>query len=773
VSEEPVDPHQGPTSAPRYDLGVLLVHGIGVQRRGETLAAFGGPILQWLREWCGGLHDRWVGVGVAPDDLWALVAKLATEEAPGSEDRAATAWALEALHSLLDDLESSSPAVTRPLADAEKALGDARSQPTAPGVLAAGVVLVDARRETPDAPAAPAYAELVIRRLGVDGVVAEERWLIAESWWAETFWSPGFSELMRWGLGVVPWTLGSHYAAAVRRLWAARPARGEPHQVRWAKRLTGAALRLFASLPLALLALAALASLLLVAAIPIPRLRAALGGLQRQIAAIVGDSYILVTRPIEAATMVGQVRRDLEWLAQAAAGAELAILAHSQGAAMTYEALREAPPAKLRLLLAFGSGLRKLEELRNLLGRGGYLQKAMGLTLGGLVGGALYTWVLLRIAWGDDASATGPRDAAAAVHGIFTGLTFAAFAVGGLGLVVAGLWDLLEGMSLADLTRSVSRFARSGARWVDCYATNDPVPNGPLLAQSAELPSSVEVCNESSTTADHTAYWRNGDEFVSLVVSELTAGRRSILSPQPAWGAALAPRRRWRVRWLSAVRWIAVVATVLAILAKWTAWRSLIASLVQRLVAWLGDFAGKTAADAPTALDLGALQPAVGVLLLALVPALAARHFWRRWDATEMRAAIRGGRPGISAALVVAIAAQTFGAAGVANLVAPGYWFALAVVIAGTGVLVWLSASGPEPLPPAPAFAAPPPFSRAGCAWTLLIGAASIYFLVLSWLEPVVTAWIGGSWWKLGGLLLAAIVVVGIPLLGRIRRRPP
>lgn len=39
------------------------------------------------------------------------------------------------------------------------------------------------------------------------------------------------------------------------------------------------------------------------------------------------------------------------------------VVAHSQGAAVAHHALRESPPSNIRLLLTFGSGLSKLEEL--------------------------------------------------------------------------------------------------------------------------------------------------------------------------------------------------------------------------------------------------------------------------------------------------------------------------------------------------------------------------------------------------------------------------
>lgn len=776
MSQPPAEPPR-----PRHDLGVLLVHGIGVQRRGETLADFGEPIVEWLKQWCAGLHERWVNALLvtakrSPDqpeavDLQAVLEALETRQPSSEEDRRSIAWAIEAVHELLDDLDGTEPSPKLGAKAATKVLDEPHR--FAPGVLAAGVELVDGQRETANDPEAPAHARLIIRRLGFDGL-ASESWLVAESWWADTFWPPKFSDLGRWVVGIVPWTLGSHYGSGVRRVWRQRPAAGAMNRARWAGRLTASVLRLLASLPLALLALLALGLLLLVAAIPIPRLREALGTLQRQLAAVVGDSFILVTRPIEAASMVGQVRRDAAWLAAAVGGGDLAVLAHSQGAAMAYDALSEAPPPNLRLLLTFGSGMRKLEELRNLLGRGGYLQKAMGLTLAGLVAGALYGWFVFRAAFGRLGDAAAARDAAAAVHEVFEVLMTVPFALGGLVLVAAGLWDLLEGMDLAALRRKIDRFARWGVRWVDCFATKDPVPNGPLLDDGPAA--EIEVCNESSTTADHTAYWRNRDEMVSLVVAELTTigGRERLLTPRPAWGDALAPRRRWRVRWLAAVRALAWTAIALAIVARWSVWRPLIAWGLQRAEGWLANLIGLAAAETKVAVALGHGRAVAGALLLALVPAVGARAVWRYWNAAEMRAAIRGGpSQGIPAWPLVAVCGQLACAVWIASMADRLRWLPLGVVAAGVVTLSWLIATQPSPEPPAPIVVAPATQSAAGCAWKLVLGLASIYFVLLSWLEPAVVAWTTASWWKLAGLLLVAAVVGGLMLAGSLKRRKP
>ena len=43
-----------PAPEPLADLGILLVHGIGDHQEGETLTAFGEPLLDWMRVWMRG-----------------------------------------------------------------------------------------------------------------------------------------------------------------------------------------------------------------------------------------------------------------------------------------------------------------------------------------------------------------------------------------------------------------------------------------------------------------------------------------------------------------------------------------------------------------------------------------------------------------------------------------------------------------------------------------------------------------------------------------------
>ena len=220
------------------------------------------------------------------------------------------------------------------------------------------VSLTETLISDPEDPAAPAHAKLLFQRQRIEGTVESERWLLAESWWAETFAPPSFGDLARWGLGVIPWAVGSHIGVQVSRVWVQRPwtwhdiqgtAQSSSWQpvirwLVWPGRVVAAFLKLSVGITLATpLLLAALAVLIPTALLPIPQLRELLLTLQLKIASTLGDSYMLVSRPIEAASIVGQVRRDLEWLAKHCN--VVAVVAHSQGGAVAHKALqRDVPP---------------------------------------------------------------------------------------------------------------------------------------------------------------------------------------------------------------------------------------------------------------------------------------------------------------------------------------------------------------------------------------------------------------------------------------------
>ena len=382
------------------------------------------------------------------------------------------------------------------------------------------VILTNALISDPEDPRAPAHAELHIQRHRIDGRSEVESWLLAESWWAETFLPPSFSDLARWGLRIIPWMVGSHFGAPVRRILARRSEASKGDRLwkqsvfwlLWFGRLVGSVIGLIAALLATPLLLGALAILLLVGLLPIQQVREALLKIQLKVASTLGDSHVLVSRPIEAASIVGQVRRDIYWLASRCK--VLVLVAHSQGGAVAHQALQGGVPPKLRILFTFGSGLKKLEELKSLLSSGhSYLRSAVLTLVALLFFGLSSAWFALMLTT-KELKTLASHDFVAQVPTMLIYLLLSAV------VLYAGLRDHIRGIDLPDLHRWIERL-RNKLHWVDCFASVDPVSNGPVIEMPEVESWSVEVCNQSSFLGDHTSYWANRDQFVTLLISQL------------------------------------------------------------------------------------------------------------------------------------------------------------------------------------------------------------------------------------------------------------
>jgi hypothetical protein len=604
VDEQTNAPAPGGCPRKPYELGVVFVHGIGQQTRGSTLVQAGDSLIFWLRRWIGGARSK--SAGSAPD----------------------------------------------PALDPH---GDVR--------LPDAAIRIRLNR-----PQEPPYAELCIRMPGDGtedgraGSAAGRFWLLCESWWADAFAPSQFAEFFSWSLRTVPWTFASHFGTAARRwtkrLWRqygdlvdftkalVESHRGTPlywvyFPVAFLGVLLGLVLNgvimvagmLLAGSIVAILSLFAIVStlvLLLIALPPVPQLRAVARSLQQMLSATVGDSHVLVTSPVQATAIVTQVRNDLQWLADRSE--TVAVVAHSQGAAVAHEALRQGlprglPPDRL-LLFTFGSGLKKLEGLRAIASdqaRAGWMPAVGLLTLVAgivlVVGLSVADFRLHSILWG--------------CFVIFYGVMF-----------------IGQGMLAATRDRpKIGDFAsqeRFGTEWVDCFASRDPVPNGPLFDED-EQPSylrvrAIEVHNHAAWWSDHTRYWRNHDQFVAAVacaLGKIVALRLDGLQPLDAERLHVARhRRKWRVQWLRRTRLAAgLLAAVLPL------------ALVDRLGA-----IGEAVRPHLAGLDQWPLQPLVRPLMwganvvgpallgtLSVVVLVAATYLviavgWRWWDAHDQKA---------------------------------------------------------------------------------------------------------------------------------------
>lgn len=524
------------------DLGVVFIHGIGIQPQGSTLLEFGTSLMEWLR------------------------------------DRMPVTGKVEPMR----------------------------------------VVLTSAAGE-------PAHA--VIRLERSDGGVAIQRWLLTEAWWASSFPVPTFTDLARWSLSVVPWTFGEHYGKRIQRVLKARTDMPTIGGLMWALRLVGSMVAMMVGLISSVFALLLLLLLQVLAVVPISGIRIWIGRIQRSLASSVGDSYVLVTNPLEEAAMLTAVRDTIAWTAERAR--TVVVVAHSQGCAVAFEAVEDGADERLKLLVTFGSGLQKLDELRYVMAHRPF-QLAAGLTLVGM----LFT---IAGAWATAIELSGSQGMA--VVGAFDVWFLLIF---GAVLLLAGLKDLISGVDTG-LTDRILR--PQPFEWLDIHASADPVPNGPLIDKGDPTGrvSMLGVVNLGSMSRDHGAYWRNRDEFVSAVAKgllhlvsdlglSLTASQEDIIKRV----------RHRRVALLRAAVWLAAVGVVGLALRYLDAWVEVGQWVIGQIQLWL-----PWTPEAPTASDPAFEQwlRSVGVFSIVLLVYALAYFAWSIWNSADMRAALRGMAP--------------------------------------------------------------------------------------------------------------------------------
>jgi hypothetical protein len=540
-------------AAPEAELGILLIHGIGQQKRGETLLAFGEPLCRWLD---GAI--RGAGRGRRLEIQRTVLG-------PGSEG--------------------------------------------------------------------PAHAQLRLPEAPDDGWSRRRRVLLAESCWAESFPTPSFGEVARWALVALPWTLASQFA---RRFQPALGARGAllRHYPRFALETISSVLAFLAGAGL----LMAVAALLLLALVPVARLRDFLLRLQMRMAAVIGDSYVLLGSSLGSSAVVSRVRDDLDWLASRCE--RVALVAHSQGAAVAHRLIEslererdEADPAertdglldKLSVYFSFGSGLGKLHDIQEAMAGGGRTLWLGFVLMASVLAVAIAVPVL---------SLTGPR---VGLPGFFL---FMLMQAGGFAIVLfLGMSKFFDSRD-ALVLRCFREPPRGGQaapggsariRWVDCFASADPVSSGPLLSKASDGITSQPVRNRAAFWSDHTTYWENPDEFIRTLVEELPPplgprwlGRRAVSLGES--GA----RRRWRVAWLTAFRVLYAGALAFCL---WSLGDRLL-SLGRRVLELAAPLlpAGVSAASPRAALLAGVAAPCLAALVWFRLAFVA----WKRWQRRDL-----------------------------------------------------------------------------------------------------------------------------------------
>lgn len=569
----------------RFDVGVLLVHGIGQPARRQTLRSFGEPLCRWI--------ERRLQHG--PGQPWDL-------------------------------------SISEPPTDGTD----------------------------------PAHCEVEFR--SDDSVVS--RFLLAESSWASDIMPPTFAKLANWGVQAIPWTLGSHYARRIKRAWERFQFLKDGSLVQQAGGVLAFLTELCTAVVTVLLAVPLLVAfsfvLSLMALLPVPWVGLLLRRLQSFISARIGDSYALVKQHLGGmSAIVGRVRHDAEWLAGQCR--TVAVVGHSQGAAAAHFALRKELP-QVGLLVTFGSGLRKLEELR-------LPEHRLRDSLFVLGSGMIFVACLAGLAWG------APWWVAVA-----TSVPIVLLLVMAAPRLFVGVGDNKLKATYAPI--------RQRLRWVDYWATSDPVSNGPLFDEPGFV--SYPVHNRHSTVTDHTTYWENVDHFVGCVASEIARLAPSAVADRvPLDEAALerlSGQRERRIQHFVNFRRVVALITLTVAYFQMLIWRTRVATLLEP---WEARYSSIEAYAGPLTL-------AAGVVFLAL-QFLGVRWSWAAWNHSDLSASAQSGicnagcagrRIAYLGSTIVALAGVGLACMGLFGGASADVWALMASLVVAltipSGVTLWL-----------------------------------------------------------------------------------
>lgn len=559
-------------------VGVLFVHGIGEQQRGETLLGFGEPLRNFLHGWLGG--------GVLLTDT-SLLRKDEGERAPAhvtltavepDGDRRIDVLMAESWWAgrfPLPTFLQVATWLTLVIGPVSQRYFDRRfSLPPYAGVAIVRAAQT-ARQIAHDLPDKPLDAFIALARR----------------------FRPAYFRL---SIGMV-WLL---IAVALRPLQNA------------------------VSLAVGLVAIAWLLALAVLGIVP--QLRRPVIRMQLKLADVLGDSYVKIVSPFRFDSMVSQVVRDLEWLAGEQEVERIVVVAHSQGAEVARAAIvrvcereyvvEKAPERCVESFITFGAGIARLEAVAR-------LQENRGRAFGGY---------FVRLA-----AAAGPIAALLLGAGTGILVVALVVSAGMIYFAERYTRRLFERPTPEALGIPSMVDGEVPVRWRDYYASSDPVPEGPLL-KTADYTESRRIHNIRSTLRDHSSYWRNSEQFVSRVAFEVarTAGwpAPDRIRPHDRVHLAHARRRRdLRTLLYGLERWLAVLAVGIFVLAIGPDGLRAITREALDATRWASESAY---ASAEPWLRRDAAKQAFGIVAL-VAGVIGAWHFvvaaglWRGWDRAE------------------------------------------------------------------------------------------------------------------------------------------
>lgn len=478
----------------RYDSAVLFVHGIGEQRRGATLAEFGGSLVDSARTWYGPDNVIDVPSGLPRrDDTPEHRAVLVTR--PGREPLrlllAESCWAEEvrapAWGALMLWLGNTVPFIVQRAVDA----GMRRSSRKLDDAGALTGLGFGALRLVQNV-FAVALALLVLGALFAVGLVARLAPVRERLFDARTHDFPLWAKL-----GALATLIPIAY------FLADAPGPGER------------------------------AALIAASALPAVVLLSLSGRLRAIVVGFIGDSYALLNEHGSQNAIVDRVACDLRWVESAAGGAPVVVVAHSQGAEVSRRALTGRSPALAPIagLVTFGAAIAKLDAVDKLRGQ---RSRSFG------------AFALRQL------SAAGTCVAALMLAGLWTPLeprVAVAFALLALaaGALTAARRQLQRIVGARLEPGALGIGEHQVAHWTDLHASHDLVSEGDLPVNRCTRGFSRTVVNRRSMLLDHVVYWHNIEGFQATVALEIDRAAQGDADPPRPPALARAERARSRI----------------------------------------------------------------------------------------------------------------------------------------------------------------------------------------------------------------------------------
>ncbi len=486
-----------------------------------------------------------------------------------------------------------------------------------------------------------------------DQFTSEREWVLAEAWWAEAFAAPGPRRMASWTLQAFPQAIIGYAVGRFARLrgamrYQSQPATGLARLISGARMAFWIALVIPATVVLGPILAILAAFMLVVGLVPISSVRRAIAAIQIRFTSVLGDSQIFLESEFRSAYMAQAVDDGLDLLRERRCR-RIAVVAHSQGAAIARLALERTttPKRNIDLLVTIGSGINKLDQLKRfpisvafslsivlmlaVTGASAWydlsqqipsvadLVLSTGPIIAAVVASPFYVFVVeSRVKrWGKTVPITLSVISGAALVGWVTLVgvprpaIFIAF-MSALSIVAFGA-IYAEGTKQARV-RPNDRFFSSVGQWLDLWALQDPIPNGPtriqtdpttrraLLGRSPDdWHRSIQVRNFDSLLFDHTTYWDARDDAVTHVgIALLNLSDRGALHEtrhmqQHRVELALMEEmfesarmdRAWRLGWLRSLRLLSIVFAALIGVRVWP-WSPRLTDASKGAPEWLG-----------------------------------------------------------------------------------------------------------------------------------------------------------------------------------------